>query len=107
MGAAMEKQSRKRVGLKLGAAFAVGLLLFILQFGTAALWDGLFHMFAMPFESWSVFLRDGAFVVWYGLAVLMLASIAVSIWSRRLLWISYILIAVYWLCTYAFMALSI
>ena len=106
MGAAMEKQSRKRVGLKLGAAFAMGLLLFILQFGTAALWDWL-YMFAMPFESWSVFLRDGVFVVWYGLAVLMLASIAVSIWSRRLLWISYILIALYWLCTYAFMALSI
>ena len=103
----MEKQSRKRVGLKLGTAFAVGLLLFIMQFGTAALWDWLFHMFAMPFESWSVFLRDGVFVVWYGLAVLMLASIAVSIWSRRLLWISYILIALYWLCTYAFMALSI
>ena len=102
----MEKQSRKRVGLKLGTAFAVGLLLFILQFGTAALWDWL-YMFAMPFESWSVFLRDDVFVVWYSLAVLMLASIAVSIWSRRLLWVSYILIALYWLGTYAFMALSI
>jgi len=65
MGAAMEKQSRKRVGLKLGAAFAVGLLLFILQFGTASLWDWLFHMFAMPlslgvFFSGMVFSLSGA-----------------------------------------------
>ncbi len=101
----MEKQSRKRVVLKLGAAFAVGLLLFLLQFGTAALWDWL-YMFAMPFGMGSRFFRDGVFFVWYGLAVLMLASVGVSIWSRRLLWISYILIAVYWLWTYAFLTLS-
>ena len=103
----MDRQSRKRVVLKLGAGFTVGLLLFILQFGAAALWDWLFHMFAMPFESWSLFVRDGVFVVWYGLAVLMLASIALSVWSRRWLWMSYVFIAVYWLCTYAFMAISI
>ena len=105
MQAAIKKQSRKRVALKLGAAFSVGLLLFILQFGAAALWDWL-YMFAMPFNFWSVFLRDGVSVGWYVLAVLMLVSIGVSIWLRRLLWISYILIALYWLWTYAFLALS-
>ena len=101
----MERESRKRVVLKVGAVFAVGLLLFILQFGTAHLWDWL-YMFTMPFALGSHFFRDGVFVVWYGLAVLMLASVGVSIWSRRLLWISYILIAVYWLYTYAFLTLS-
>jgi hypothetical protein len=101
----MEKQSRKRVVLKLGAAFAVGLLVFILQFGAAAVWEWL-YMFAVPFGLGRHVFRDGVFVSWYGLAVLMLASIGVSIWSRRLLWISYILIAVYWLYTYAFLTLS-
>ena len=101
----MDKPSRKRVVLKLGAAFAVGLLLLILQFGAAALWDWL-YMFAMPFDSWDIFVRDDVFVGWYGLAVLMLASVGVSIWLRRLLWISYILIAVYWFWTYGLLALS-
>ena len=60
----MEKQSRKRVVLKLGAAFAVGLLLFILQFGTAALWDWLFTCSRCPlslgvFFSGMVFLLSG------------------------------------------------
>jgi hypothetical protein len=101
----MEKQSRKHVVLKVDAVFAVGLLLFIVQFGARSLWDMLFF-FTMPFMTWKGFVRDGVLVVWYGLAVLMLVSVGVSIWSRRLLWISYILIGAYWLWTYVLMTLS-
>ena len=101
----MERESRKRVVLKVGAVFAVGLLLFIVQFGARSLWDMLFF-FTMPFGMWKAFVGDGVLVVWYGLAVLMVVSVGVSIWSRRLLWISYLLIAVYWLYTYAFLTLS-
>ncbi len=106
MGVAVKKGSRQRVVLKVGAVFAAGLLLFIVQFGARPLWDTL-PFFAMPFEMWSVFARDALCVIWFGLAVLMLASAGVCIWSRRLLWISYLLIAAFWFWTYVVMTLSI
>ena len=105
MEAAMEKRSRQSVVLKVGAVFAAGLLLFIGQFGSGCLWDMLF-IFTLPFVMWNAFVSDGVFVVWYGLAVLMLAFIGVCIWSRRLLWIAYILIGAYWFWTYVLLALS-
>ncbi len=95
----MEKESRQRVVLKLGAVFTVGLLLFTAQFGVRSLWEVL-QFFTMPFGMWGVFVRDAFFVIWFGLAVLMLASVGACIWSRRLVWISYILIAAYWFWTY-------
>ena len=101
----MERQSRQRAALKLGAVFAAGLTLFIVQFGVGGLPELLF-LFAMPFAMWSAFVRDDVHVVWYSLAVLMLASVGVCIWIRRLLWMAYLLIAVYWFWTYAVMALS-
>ena len=102
----MEKQSRKRVVLKMGALFTAGLLLFIVQFGAGSLWDTLSFVITMPFTSWHIFFRDGVLVIWHGIAVLMLASVGVSIWSRRLLWIPYIFLGAYWLWTYVLMALS-
>ena len=91
----MGNESCKRVVLKVGAVFAAGLLLFIVQFGAGRLWDMLFFL-TMSFMTWKGFVRDGFLVVWYGLAVLMLVSVGVCIWSRRLLWIAYVLIAAHW-----------
>ncbi len=101
----MEKESRQRVVLKVGAVFTVGLLLFMVQFGARSLWEVL-QFFTMPFGMWGVFVRDDFWVIWFGLAVLMLASVGVCVWSRRSLWISYVLIAAYWFWTYMFAALS-
>ena len=102
----MQKQSRRRVVLKVGAVFTLGLLLFMVQFGASSLWEML-QFFTMPFGMWSVFVRDAFCVIWFGLAVLMLASVGVCIWSRRFLWIAYILIAAYWFWTSLFVTLSI
>lgn len=103
--AAMERQSRQRVALKVGAVFAAGLMLFIVQFGVDRLPEVFFY-FTMPFGMWTMFIRDGVHVVWFSLAVLMLASVGVCLWRRRLLWMAYLLIAVYWFWTYAVIALS-
>ncbi len=103
----MKNQSRKRVVLKLGAVFAAGLLLFILQFGPGDLWDPLFSVMTMPFTSWHIFVRDGFLVLGCGLAVLMLVSVGICIWSKRLLWMGYVLIAAYWFWTYLVITLSI
>ncbi len=102
----MKKESRKRVVLKVGAVSTAGLLLFIVQFGVGRLWDMLFF-FTMPLMTWKGFVRDGFFVVGYTLAVLMLISVGFCIWSRRLLWIAYVLIAAHWFWTYVLMTLSI
>jgi hypothetical protein len=105
MEAAMKKESRQRLGLKMGAVFAAGLLLFIAQFGGRPLSEILLF-FTMPFEAWGIFVRDGLSVTWLGIAVLMVASLVVCIWSRRCPWISYVLIAAYWFWTWIFTALS-
>lgn len=91
--------------MKVATVFGAGLILFILQFGSGGLSELLF-IFAMPFVMWNVFIRDGVHVVWCSLAVLMLASVGVCLWIKRLLWMAYLLIAVYWFWTYAIMALS-
>jgi hypothetical protein len=106
MEVTMKDESRKRVALKVGAVFTAGLLLFIVQFGAGRLSDLLFF-FIMPLTTSNPFGGDGVLVVWYVLAVLMLVSVGVCIWARRLLWISYILVGAYWLWTYVFMTLSI
>ncbi len=103
----MERASRKSVVLKLGAVFTAGLLLFIVQFGAGSLWDPLSFVITMPFSGWHTFARDGVLVIGCGLAVLMLVSVGICIWSRRLLWIAYLLIAAHWFWTYVVMALSI
>ena len=101
----MARQSRKRVMLRMAAALTAGLLLFILQFGVGGFRDMLL-LFAMPFTSWSAFVRDDVYVVWYGLLGLMLASVGFCVWSRRLLWPAYVLIGAYWFWTYALLAIS-
>ncbi len=101
----MKRESRQRLGLKMGAVFVAGLLLFMAQFGVRPLWEVLLF-FTMPFEAWGVFVRDGFYVTWLGIAVLMVASVVVCIWSKRFPWISYVLITAYWFWTYIFMALS-
>lgn len=101
----MAGESRKRVMLKLGAALTAGLVLFILQFGVSGFRDMLL-LFAMPFASWSAFVQDGVYVMWYGLVVLMLASVGFCVWSRKVPWSAYILIGAYWFWTYALLVIS-
>ncbi len=101
----MKTESRKRGALKIGAVFTAGLLLLVVQFGAGGLWPTL-YFFSMPFTMWKLFVRDGFLLVWYGLAVVMLISVGACIWSRKFLWIAYVLTAAYWLWTYAFMTFS-
>ncbi len=103
--AALARQSRVRVVLKMGVVFTAGLLLFILQFRIGGFRD-MMLLFAMPFASWSAFVRDDVYVVWYGLVVLMLASVGFFVWSRKSLWSTYILIGAYWFWTYALLVIS-
>ncbi len=101
----MKNEARKRVALKVGAAFTAGLLLFIVQFGAGSLSDMLFF-FTMPLTTSNPLAGDGVLVVWYVLAVLMLVSVGVCIWARRLVWISYILVGAYWLWTYLLLTIT-
>ena len=77
-----------------------------LQFGAGRLWDVLF-IFTMPFVMWNAFVRDGVLIIWYGLALLMPASVGVCLWSRRLLWIAHFLIGAYWFWAYVLSWLSV
>ncbi len=99
------KPSRIRVLLKLGCVFTAGLLLAIVQFGPSVLRDVLYWC-TEPFTSWKLFSGDGVASLWFSLAVLMLVMAALSILTKRLLWLAYLNIGAYWMYTYARLAIS-
>ncbi len=99
------KPSRIRVLLKLGCVFTAGLLLAMVQFGPSSLWDVLYWC-TEPFTSWKLFAGDGVASLWFSLAALMLLIAALSILTKRLLWLAYLNIGAYWLYTYARLAIS-
>ncbi len=97
--------SRIRVLLRLGCVFIAGLLLAVVQFGPSSLADVLYWC-TEPFTSWKLFAGDGVASLWFSLAGLMLVMAALSILTKRLLWLAYLNIAGYWLYTYARLAIS-
>jgi len=99
--------SRRRVVRRLGGVFLIGWLLSFLLFGfespgralTSPLLPVLFGV-----QSWKG--DYGMALVCFGMAMLAIASIIFSVSRLKLVWLSCVALALYWLWTFSLLAIS-
>jgi hypothetical protein len=98
--------SRRRVIRRLGGVFLIGWLLSFLMCGFESPGRALTSpVLSVLFGVRSLNVDCDMALVCFGVAILAVASIVFSISRSKLLWLSYLALALYWLWTFSLLAI--